>query len=286
MPGFRDAKDLLEGKQKLVEKHGPWTTPIDLGFGVTSCDPAADPTGGTRLRRIVQLAEDVAGRRLEGVKILDLACLEGMISVALARRGAAVLGIEAREGNLARACFARDALNLGNLEFVRDDVRNLSPEKHGSWEIVLCLGILYHLPGPDVFALVERVFEATGRAAIIDTHVSGRDANRKLLGPPVAYAHGGHTYRGRDYREFDPESRPEDRVKSVWSSLDGRPSFWPTKASLFNLLERAGFSSVMEARMPVWRGMPDDRITLVALKGSAVGPDPFEPFPEEEETPP
>lgn len=286
MPGFRSAGDLLEGKRRVVQEHGPWTTPIDLGFGVTSCDPAADYTGGTRMRRIVQLTEDVAGRRLEGVKILDLGCLEGMISVALARRGAVVLGIEAREANLARACFARDALNLANLEFARDDVRNLSLQKYGSWEIVLCLGILYHLPGPDVFDLVGRVLEVTGRAAIIDTHVSGHDVNRKLLGPPVAYAHGGNTYRGRDYREFDPESRHEDRLKAVWSSLDGRPSFWPTKASLFNLLERTGFSSVMEVRMPVWRGMPADRITLVAVKGSAVDPTPLEPFPEEEETPP
>jgi len=219
------------------------------------------------------------------VTILDLACLEGMISVALARRGAVVLGIEAREGNLARACFARDALRLDNLRFTKDDVRNLSVERHGSWEIVLCLGILYHLPSPDVFDFVARVFEVTGRAAIIDTQVSLRDANRELLGPPMTSAHGGNTYRGRDYKEFDPESRPEDRLKSVWSTLDARPSFWPTKASLFNLLERTGFSSVMEVRMPVWRGMPDDRIMLVAFKGSAVEPIPLEPFSEEEPPP-
>jgi hypothetical protein len=107
MSGFRNAGDLLECKHRMVAEHGPWTTPIDLGFGVTSCDPAADSTGGTRLRRIVQLTEDVAGRRLEGVKILDLGCLEGMISVALARRGAAVLGIEAREGGQPRPRLLR-----------------------------------------------------------------------------------------------------------------------------------------------------------------------------------
>jgi len=286
MSGFRNAEDLLAARQRVIDQHGPWTTPIDVGFGVSTCDPATDYTGGTRLRRVVQVTADVAGRPLDGVRILDLACLEGMISVALARRGADVLGIEAREGNVARACFARDALGLENLRFEKDDVRNLSVEKHGSWDIVLCLGILYHLPSPDVFDLAARVFEVAGKAAIFDTQVALPLAKRDLLGPPVERAHGGSTYRGRDYTEFDPRVELEDRLKSVWSTIDARPSFWPTRASLFNLLEGSGFSSVMEVRTPVWRGMPEDRVMLVAFKAPAVDRIPLEPFPEEGETPP
>jgi hypothetical protein len=269
MPRYANARELIDARDRLIARHGPWTTPVDLGLGVSACDPALDPTGGTRLNRVLQLTRDVAGRPLEGVRILDLACLEGMISLPLAHQGARVLGIEARESNVARAAFARDAWDLSNLEFLRDDVRNLSLDVHGSWEIVLGLGILYHLPAPDVFDFVARVFEVTGRAAILDTHVSG-SVERELLGPPVTHRYRGNLYRGRDYREFDPESRPEDRLRSAWSTLDARPSFWPTQASLLNLLADAGFTSVCEARMPVWRNMPADRITLVAFKGPRV----------------
>ena len=269
MPRHANAGELIDARDRLIARHGPWTTPVDLGLGVSACDRVSDPSEGTRLPRVLQLTRDVAGRPLEGVRILDLACLEGMISVPLARQGATVLGIEARESNVARAMFARDAWELSNLEFLADDVRNLSRGVHGAWEIVLCLGILYHLPAPDVFDFVARVFEVTGRAAIIDTHVAG-SVERELLGPPVAHRYGGKVYRGRDYREFDPESRPEDRLRSAWSTLDARPSFWPTQASLLNLLADAGFTSVCEARMPIWRNMPADRITLVAFKGTPV----------------
>ena len=281
MPRYANAEELIDAKGRLVARHGPWTTPVDLGFGVSACDLVSDPSGGTRLPRVLQLTSDVAGRPLEGVRILDLACLEGMISVPLARQGATVLGIEAREPNVARAAFARDAWDLPNLEFLTDDVRNLSRDVHGSWEIVLCLGILYHLPAPDVFDFIGRVFEVTGRAAIIDTHVAG-SVERELLGPPVTHRYRGHVYRGRDYREFDPQSRPEDRLRSAWSSLDGRPSFWPTRGSLLNLVADAGFTSIGEARMPVWRNMPADRITLVAFKGTPVDAATPERFAEDD----
>ncbi len=68
-----------------------------------------------------------------------------MCAVELARLGANVVGIEGREANLAKARFAKEALSLENPEFHQDDVRNLSKEKYGRFDVVLCLGILYHL---------------------------------------------------------------------------------------------------------------------------------------------
>ena len=261
-----DAAAVEEARQKVVAEFGPWSTPVFLGDGITACE-TPDPGKGTRLRRLLQITRDVAGRPLEGTRILDLACLEGMVSVELARLGARVLGIEARAGNVARARFAKNVVGLDNLEVVQDDVRNLSREKYGSFEIVLCLGILYHLPAPDVFDFVGRVAEATERVAVFDTHVALPSSTRELLGPPTSYAHRGRVYEGRDYREFDPNSSEEDRLKWGWSTLDSRPSFWPTRASLLELLTSAGFTSLHESLTPQWIGIPEDRITLVAFKG-------------------
>ena len=262
-----DAAAVEVARRKLIAEVGPWTTPVYLGEGIQACE-AKDPTGGSRLRRILQIVADVAGGPLEGTRILDLACLEGMISVELARRGARVLGIEAREGNVARARFAKEVLGLHGLEIVQDDVRNLSRQKYGSFPVVLCLGIFYHLPAPDVFDFAQRVAEVTERVAVFDTHVALPESSRELLGPPIRYEHQGRGYEGRDYREFDPNSSEEDRLKWGWSTLDSRPSFWPTRAALFDLLTTAGFSSLHETQAPAWLGMPEDRITLVAFRGS------------------
>lgn len=278
-----DAESLREGKRAIVARFGPWTTPIDLGFGINASD-VEDPSRGTRLPRLVQIVEDLSGGRLEALRVLDLACLEGMVSIELARRGARVLGIEARTGNVARARFAKEALELDGLEVIQDDVRNLSRARYGSFDLVLCLGILYHLPAPDVFLLAERMAEVTMRAAVIDTHIALPEAPRKLLGVPTSHEHRGAVYSGRPYHEFEPGSFEEDRLKCVWSSIETRPSFWPTRASLLNLLSSAGFTSLHESRTPRWIGMPEDRITLVAFRGAPTNAPvsvPLEPWPEE-----
>ena len=74
-------------------------------------------------------------------------------------------------------------------------------------------------------------------------------------------------YAGRDYKEFDPGSSAQDRLKWAWSTLDERPSFWPTRAALLEILGSAGFTSLHETLAPAWTAMPEDRITLLAFKG-------------------
>src|SRR5437016_574445 len=68
---------------------------------------AAPPTGAVD-RALLDLTGDVAGRR-----ILDLACGHGRFSRELARRGAAVLGIDISAALLAKARAAESAAPLG-----------------------------------------------------------------------------------------------------------------------------------------------------------------------------
>ena len=58
-----------------------------------------------------------------------------------------------------KAIFAKNIHNLNKLEFYQDDVRNLSREKYGEFDIVICSGILYHLDSLDVFPFLEKVYE-------------------------------------------------------------------------------------------------------------------------------
>src|SRR3989442_14143808 len=94
---------------------------------------------------------DITNKPLDSLRVLDLACLEGLYGKEFARHGAAVFGKEGRKANIEKARFAKDALALENIRFVQDNVRNLSVQKYGYFDVVLCLGILYHLHVPDVF---------------------------------------------------------------------------------------------------------------------------------------
>jgi SAM-dependent methyltransferase len=266
---------ILQGRRRISERYGPWTTDINLGHGVRTLDGEAK-SRGRRLGRIVRIVSDVAGKPLGELRILDLACLEGMFAVEFARLGANVVGIEGREANVARARFAKEALSLENLEFCQDDVRNLSKEKYGTFDVVLCLGILYHLNPPDVFRFVERIAEVCERFAVIDTHVS--------FAAEESHVYKGKEFLGSSYDEHNPNATQDERSKLTWASLDNPTSLWLTRPSLYNLLSFAGFTSVWECHNPRQTGTAEDRLTLLAINGeriSSLPSAPEDPMPEE-----
>jgi hypothetical protein len=83
-----DVDAIRREKDAIEARYGPWTAHnIRLADGLytISSAPAGDEV---KLRRVTQLALDVFDGSLDGVRVLDLACLEGMYALELARRGA------------------------------------------------------------------------------------------------------------------------------------------------------------------------------------------------------
>ena len=253
--------DLVEQKRsRIIEQFGPWSAHnIHLGGDVYTI---SDQVIGDeiKLRRIVQCVSDIAQRPLAGLRILDLACLEGLYAVEFARHGAEVLGVEVREANIEKARFAKDVLRLDKLTLSRDDVRNISAEKYGRFDVVLCLGILYHLDVPDVFSFLARMSEVCTGFAVIDTHIGTAERS---------HIHNGATYWGSVFGEHALDATPEYKEKQLWASIDNAVSFWFTRASLLNALTRVGFTSIHECLTPAVPGTPADRVTLIAMKGAA-----------------
>jgi SAM-dependent methyltransferase len=255
-----DAKLIEEKKRRIVEKFGPWTAHnIHLGGDIYTL--RHEVTGDeTKVKRILQCVSDIAGRPLDSLRVLDLACLEGMYAVEFALHGAAVVAVEGREANIEKARFAGEVLALENLRFVQDDVRNLSKGEYGVFDVVLCLGILYHLDDPDVFLLLENIAEVCQGFLLVDTHVH--------MGQPVnSYVHRGRTYWGSTVPEHDVDSTPEERYKELWKSLDNPEAVFLTRNSLYNALAHVGFTSVYECHIPHEPKKPNNRITLLAVKG-------------------
>lgn len=234
--------DLEAEKRRIVERHGPWTAHnIRLGPGVFTIS-ALVLNIEEKARRTVQLVADLAGAPLSELRVLDLGSGEGAFALELALHGAEVLAIEGREANIAKAEFARRALGQERVRFERADVRSLSPEIHGRFDVTFCLGLLYHLDAASVVGLIHAVRRVTRRFAIVDTHFA--------LRPSEEFEAGGKVYRGASFREHDEGASDEQKQANVWAALDNERSFWLSRASLINCLTDAGFTSVLEVMAP------------------------------------
>lgn len=258
--------DLEKRLAELVEKYGEWTFDIPLPHGVWTSGNRGEPQ--TRLRRVMQIFQDLSIKPLAQSRVLDLGSLDGQYAIECALHGAKVVGVEAREANIAKAEFARDALGLTRLRFVQDDIRNVSLATYGSFDIVPCSGVLYHLEAPAAITLVERIAEMATRLAVIDTHVA--------LAPQQSVAHKERHYAGIEVREHAETDDEDAKLRRLWYSYGNDVSFLMTRPSLINLLQFAGFSSVYECFNPPHLnfGRPGiehaDRCTFVAVKAAPV----------------
>jgi len=252
-------RDIVERKREVIQRFGPWiANNIHL---VDDCYTIGEKIEGdeVKLRRILQVVSDITKRPLETLRVLDLACLEGLYAIEFARHAARAVGIEGREAHIAKARFVKNELSLNNLEFFQDDVRNVTKAKYGEFDVVLCLGILYHLDVPDVFSFLEQIADVCQDVIIIDTRIA--------LGPTRSYTHKGTQYWGHSIREHRPNDTREQKLSRYWASLDNVTSFHLSRTSLYCMLGRLGFTSVYECHLPAEPTKPIDRITVVGIKG-------------------
>jgi SAM-dependent methyltransferase len=269
---------------EVAERHGPWHSHnIQLGDGVWTLSDR-ELVESSRARRYLQVVADAAGRPWKELRVLDLACEEGIFGIEAARRGASVVAVEGRPGNVARARFAADALGLGDrYEVLEEDVRTVDAERYGRFDVILNIGILYHLDAPAVFELVFELAEMCERLMFVSTH-HGRFGER-------GFEFRGRAYRGSVVQEHRPRDDSETRERNLRASLDNPESVWLTRPSLYNLLMDAGFSSVLEVRAPRAHvgQQPGNMVNLLAFRGerfevpaSPAGPGEAARWPERE----
>ncbi|WP_322885519.1 methyltransferase domain-containing protein [Sinorhizobium medicae] len=160
--------------QATVRRLAPFHHAIDLPFGLSTFVP--ELSRQTRERTRLQTFLDHAwgsiltacGGSLKGKRVLDIACNCGGFSVHAANSGADyVFGIDIDAHYVEQASFVGDALGLSNVEFQQLDLLDLDPSTHGKFDLVLCLGILYHLENPVLS--MKRISAVTGDVLVVDT---------------------------------------------------------------------------------------------------------------------
>src|SRR5262245_17778822 len=105
-------EDILKEKERIERQYGKWTAHnLHLKDNIYTLSPPYD-WAYHRGKWFGLLAEVLLRQPLRNLRILDIGCLEGGITLALGEAGGSVVGIEGREANLAKSNFARDVLGL------------------------------------------------------------------------------------------------------------------------------------------------------------------------------
>lgn len=137
-----------------------WWHSIDLGDGrVTPGARTLDEL--QRIYASFRLPEDLSGKR-----VLDIGCWDGFFSFEAERRGAAVVAVDCWRQE--RFFEAHRMLN-SRVEFHEMSVYEITRERLGSFDIVLMLGVLYHLQHP--LLALQRVCDVTRDIAVIESHI-------------------------------------------------------------------------------------------------------------------
>ncbi len=224
--------------RRSLEPFGTWMYPFDLGDGVVTQlhENWLPQVHETRTRMIFPELDKLFRSRWRSVRCLDIGCNEGYFGFLVARRGAkSVLGLDARESNIAKAQFIEERLNFDNISFRVDDVVALTPERDGTFQLTLALGLLYHLEDP--MGALRRLRAVTSEVCVIDTQVL-------RAGPGVTSACGTK----EQIVETDDVLGVIEEPEWEWNPLASVTgvSLVPNKSALFTLLRHAGFSDVRQ----------------------------------------
>ena len=183
---------------------------------------------------------------LSGKTVLDIGCNGGFYSFEARKRNAeAVLGVDARNQHVRQARFAQTVLGLDRMEFRRQSLYELDPLRDGQWDMVLALGLVYHLK--HLVAGLESLFRMTRETLVLESAVAlpgmaaaspfkrGLSTETAKVLQPVTMEYGG----------VEKEFMPLFYVKNDEYAMEAAENwFLPTTETLVGMLRDVGFPEV------------------------------------------
>ena len=127
--------------RRRIAAHGRWWHEIELAPGIV--------TPGDDSNRMKLPILDAIGfpQTMRGMRALDIGCSDGYFSFEMEKRGATVVAIDFVPETHSGFATARTILG-SSVEYRMDNVYNLSPVGYGRFDMVLFMGVLYHLRNP------------------------------------------------------------------------------------------------------------------------------------------
>lgn len=229
-----------------------WFHTIDLGHGIVTKGVENSPERLIRIR----LPDSLAGR-----SVLDIGAWDGFYSFAAERRHASRVVAadhyawhgEGWGTGRGKAGFELARAALGSrVEDVDIDVMDLSPERIGTFDVVLFLGVLYHLRDP--MRALERVSSVTKDMLILETVIDMVGISR-----PAAAFYPGRELNDDPTNWWGPNPAAVEgmlrsvgftRVESITPSRSA--AFRAARAAYHHLKGRNGFASAFRQDRAVY----------------------------------
>jgi tRNA (mo5U34)-methyltransferase len=170
----------------------------------------------------MQLPADLTGKR-----VLDIGAFDGFYSFECERRGAAE--VIAIDGNAATGFGVVRELLGSQVPFYQMNIYDLTPAAFGQFDLVLCLGVLYHLRY--LLLGLERIHAVCRGQLILETAV----CDRNFIGPdgtPIALENIDPLLLETPLAQFYPAAEYSKDWSTWWS---------PNIAGLHAMLRSVGF---------------------------------------------
>jgi len=207
-----------------------------------------------------QVAKALALTKPPGKSVLDLCCGPGRCSIALAKKGFRVTGVDKTRYLLNKARAKAKAARV-NIEWVREDMRDFV--RPASFALVLSMftSFGYFDDRQDDMTVLQNIFTSLqpGGACLIE--VLGKERLAKILQPTISTVLPGGTLMVERHEIFDDWTR----VRNEWLLIRGG------RAKSFNFHHTIYSGQELRDRM--------ERVGFVAVKlhgnldGDAYGPD-------------
>ncbi|HSP33205.1 MAG TPA: methyltransferase domain-containing protein [Thermoanaerobaculia bacterium] len=204
--------DPAEIKKRIAE-HGRWWHEIELAPGIVT------PGDDTNRMKLPILDGIGLPKSMGGLRALDIGSSDGYFSFEMEKRGADVVAIDFVPDTYTGFSTAREILG-SRVEYRMDNVYNLTPEKYGAFDVVLFMGVLYHLRKPlAALDAIRSVMKPSGQLFVgtmlideffllPDKSVTTLDAVSPLLqNVPLWQAYPGDSLNGDFTNCFAPNRR-------------------------------------------------------------------------------
>lgn len=212
--------DEFSRAQELIDSVDPWYHRIEVLPGLT--------TPGVNDSQLVLRALDLPDD-LSGLRVLDIGTRDGFFAFECERRGANVTAVDYMPWEQTGFPVARELLG-SNVEFQQANVYDLSHEKFGEFDLVLFLGVLYHLRDP--MLALDRIWDVCRGRLIVETQI----IDEGLLTPEgdfVRLADLDPRLSNIPLMQFYPGDSLNADPTCVWA---------PNEAGLRAMLEEVGFA--------------------------------------------
>lgn len=189
----------------------------------------------TRTAMILPPLRQALLRAGAAASVIDLGCNEGWFShLALSEGAARAVGVDVREVNIRRARLVRDHFSIppDRLELLEASIFDLDCGALGEFDVVLILGLIYHLENPVGALRVARQLTAPGGIVLVETQLT-----RQV--EPILHGWGSPDHLESEIAGF--AARWEGTEDNPLASHGAVLSLIPNRAAVERLMPVAGF---------------------------------------------